>query len=143
MALDETQRFYFRITVIIALCTLIITFSFLGVLAFIAGEPEAPLARLPWYLVIGAAAFVASIVLLEQMGGRSRDTLVTATVNGVFVIIIATLSVEGFLYTVRNPEEVFVSQLVLYFIAAGLAGTGVAYWALRHWREYTVSGDRL
>ena len=144
MATDgDNQRFYLRISVIIAFCTIVLTFSFVGVLAFVSGEPETPLARLPWYLVVGAAAFVASIVMLEEVGGRGRDVLVTATVNGIFLMVIATLSVEGMLFTIQNPDEVFVSQLVLYFLAAGLAGTGIAYWALHHWREFTAQGDRL
>lgn len=141
--MEDTRRFYLRISAIIAVSTVVLTFSFVGVLAFISGEPEIPLARLPWYLVVGAAAFVASIVMLEEVGGRGRDVIVTAAVNGVFLMIIAALCVEGILFTIRNPEDVFVSQLVLYFLAAGLAGTGIAYWALHHWREYTTPGERL
>lgn len=140
--LSPRQRFYLRISGIIVACTLVLTFSFIGVLAFVSGDQVTPLARLPWYLVVGAAGFVATIVLLEEIGGRGRDVIVTATVNGLFVTILAALAVEGVLYTVRNPEEVFVSQLVLYFIAAGLVGTGVAYWGLNHWREYSNTERR-
>ncbi len=142
-AIADTHRVYLRISGVIALCTLILTFSFLGILAFISGDFETPLVRLPWYLLVGAAGFVASIVLLEQVGGQGVDVIVTATVNGIFVMLIAALSVEGILYTIRNPADVFVSQLVLYFVAAGLIGTGIAYWALRHWREFTRKRDRL
>lgn len=142
-AIVDTHRFYLRISGIIVLCTLVLTFSFLGVLAFVSGDFETPLVRLPWYLLVGAAGFVASIVLLEQVGGQGIDVIVTASVNGAFAMIIAALTVEGILFTVRNPGDVFVSQLVLYFLAAGLAGTGIAYWALRHWREFTRTGDRL
>ena len=43
---------------------------------------------------------------------------------------------EGVLFAFRNPELVFVSQLVYYFIAAALIGTGIGYWGVRHWREF-------
>lgn len=141
--MDDGRRVYVRISGVIVLCTLVLTFAFLGVLAFVSGDFETPLVRLPWYLVVGAAGFVGSIVLLEQVGGQGLDVIVTAAVNGAFLMIIAALTVEGILFTIRNPSDVFVSQLLLYFVAAGLVGTGIAYWALRHWREFTRTGDRL
>ena len=142
-SLEPVSRFYLRISGIILLCTLVLTFSFIGILAFVAGEPETPLRRLPWYLVVGGVGFVATIVLLEQVGGRGREVLLTAIVNGIVLMLLASLTVEGVLYTIANPEQVFVSQIVLYFLAAGLVGTGIAYWALHHWREFSTSGDRL
>ena len=142
-AIGDTQRVYVRISSVILLCTLILTFSFLGILAIISGDFDTSLVRLPWYLLAGAAGFVASVVLLEQVGSQGVDVIATAAVNGLFVMIVAALTVEGIIFTLQNPSDVFVSQLVLYFVAAGLVGTGIAYWALRHWREFTHSDSQL
>jgi high-affinity Fe2+/Pb2+ permease len=62
---------------------------------------------------------------------------VTTAAIAVAVFVTVTLSGEGLVYAAANPAEVLVSRTLLYFLAAGLVGTGVAYWALRHWREFT------
>ncbi len=135
---------YARITVVIACCTLLLTFSFVGLLAIVSGTADAVTARLPWYLVVGALAFVATIVLLELYGATGREIIITASFTGAWAVVLVGLGVEGVRYTINHPEEVFVSRLVLYFLAAGLLGTGIAYWALHHWREFTTqSGQRL
>ena len=133
----DRRRFYTRISLVMAACTLVLTFSFIGILAVIAGEVSAPAGRLPWYLVLAAMAFVATIVILEVYGATGREIIVTASITGIWAFVVVTLSVEGIIYTINNPEEVFVSQLVLYFLAAGMLGSGIAYWALHHWREFT------
>lgn len=135
---------YVRISLVIAGCTLLLTFSFVGLLAIASGATDAVSTRLPWYLVVGALAFVATIVLLELYGATGREIIVTASFTGAWALVLVGLSVEGVRYTVTHPEEVFVSRLVLYFLAAGLLGTGIAYWALHHWREFTTqSSGRL
>ncbi len=137
------RTFYTRITIIIAACTVILTFSLLGVLAIVSGEMTATSDRLPWYLVVGALAFVASIVLLEGHGATGREIIVTASITAIWSFVLIALAIEGLRFTIEQPEEVFVSRTLLYFLAAALMGTGVAYWALHHWREFTGRGDRL
>ena len=143
------ERFFARVFAIMIACTLVLTSSFVGILALISGEIEAPLGRAPWYLVFGAMIFVVTIVVLEAYGANGTEIIVTATVNGVLGVIIAGLTVEGILYVWQNPGDVIVSQLVIYFLAAGLLGSGIAYWALHHWREFAGNrgksphGDRL
>ncbi len=139
-ARTDRQSFYTRISIVMAACTLVLTFSFIGILAIVAGEMSQPTRRLPWYLVLAAGAFVATIIILEAYGATGREIIVTATITTIWAFLIVTLSVEGIIYTIRHPEEVFVSQLVLYFLAAGLLGSGIAYWALHHWREFTGRG---
>lgn len=135
--------FYTRITLIIAACTVILTFSLLGILAIVSGEMTATSNRLPWYLVVGALAFVASIVLLEGHGATGREIIVTASITAIWSFVLIALAIEGLRFTIQEPEEVFVSRTLLYFLAAALLGTGVAYWALHHWREFTGRADRL
>lgn len=137
------RSFYTRITVIIAACTVILTFSLLGILAIVSGDLTATSDRLPWYLVVGALAFVASIVLLEGHGATGREIIVTASITAIWSFVLIALAIEGLRFTVQQPEEVFVSRTLLYFLAAALMGTGVAYWALHHWREFTGRADRL
>lgn len=139
MMAGDPQRgqFYARISLVMGVCTLVLTFSFIGILALLAGEVDAPGSRIPWYLVLSALAFVATIVLLEAAGTPGREIIVTATVVAVWAFLILALSVEGIIFTISNPQDVFVSQLVVYFLAAALLATGIAYWALLHWREFT------
>lgn len=128
---------YTRISAGIAACTVVLTASFLGVVAIMSRDITGFQSRIPWYLLLGAVVFVAAIVLLEDHGADGREILLTAVVSGVTGLVVGVLSVEGVIFTVRYPEEVFVSRLVVYFLAAGLIGTGIAYWSLRHWREFT------
>ena len=133
----EEVGFYTRISIVIVICTIVLTASFLGVLALLSREIAGFPARIPWYLLATAIVFVATIVVLENAGADGREILATSVVVAVIGFILTSLSVEGLIYTIRFPEEVFVSRLVVYFLSAGLIGTGLAYWALEHWREFT------
>lgn len=133
----DRGRFYTRISLVMATCTVVLTFSFIGIVAVVSGEMTNPTSRLPWYIVLSAMAFVATIVLLEGYGVAGREIIVTATIVGLWALLIVALSTEGVIYTINHPEDVFVSRMVLYFLAAGLLGSGIAYWALHHWREFT------
>ena len=139
---EDRQQFFVRIAVIMGTCTLLLTFSFVGILAIISGDLSEPTSRLPWYLVVAALAFVAVIVLLEVYGATGREIIISALMTGVWGFIVTALSVEGVIYAISHPQEVFTSQLVLYFLAAAMLGTGIAYWALHHWREFTGQSNR-
>lgn len=134
------RSFFLRVGGLIVVCTLLLTASFVGVLALLSGDLTNYQTRVPWYLVVGAIVFVGTIVLLEENGARGRPILATAILTAVVMFALVALGVEGLLFTLENPEAVFVSQLVLYFFAAGLIGTGMGYWGLRHWREFSTSG---
>lgn len=133
----NTQDFYVRISLIIVACTLLLTASFIGILSLISGEVAGVGDRIPWYLVVSAIGFVTAIVILEGHGASGQEIIATAIIVSVVLFILFALSVEGMIYATRFPEEVFVSQLVVYFLAAGLIGAGLGYWSLQHWREFT------
>lgn len=137
------QGFYVRALLLIGGCTILLTASFIGVLAFLSGEVQAASSRIPWYLVIAALIFVATIILLEEGGDDGSTIIIAALLFSVLGFILVSLAVEGVFFAVSYPELVFVSQLVLYFFAAGLIGTGVGYWALNHWREFSNSSGAL
>lgn len=131
------RGFVGRAVIVIGVSTFVLTSAFLGVLSLMTGGVIEVGTRLPFYLVVAGAVFVGTVVLLEEHGAEAEVILMTAVVTGVLALAAVSLGVEGVVFAVNNPERVFVSQLVLYFIAAALIGTGLAYWGINHWREFT------
>lgn len=131
------RGFVGRAVLVIGVSTFVLTTAFLGVLSLMTGGVVEVGTRLPFYLVVAGAVFVGTVVLLEEHGAEAEVILLTAVITGVLALAAVSLGVEGVMFAVDNPERVFVSQLVLYLIAAGLIGTGLAYWGINHWREFT------
>lgn len=132
-----------RLAALVAAGTVVLTASFVGLVALVNGGTPGFDARLPVYVLAMAVAFVGGLVLVEtRYGGRADGsaTLVTTAAIAVAVFALVSLSGEGLVYAAENPQEVLVSRTLLYFLAAGLVGTGIAYWALQHWREFTGEG---
>lgn len=137
---DRSGRVFFaRVSALIGISTVILTASFVGILAFLSGAEYIPQlrSRLPWYILIAAVGFVGTIILLEANDAPGRVIIVTATISTLVTVVLVPLAVEGVLFALRNPDEVFVSQLFLYLLAGGLIGTGIGYWGINHWREFT------
>lgn len=134
-----------RLGLVVLASTLVLTAAFVGVLALVGGGNDGFGGRLPAYVLVMAVAFVGFVVLAEQRGGsRSLDgrrVIVTAGGFALSILVTVALSGEGIVYVVRNPDGVVASEVFLYFLAAGLIGTGLGYWGLRHWREF--AGLRL
>jgi len=137
MASDSQRRFFKRVSVIMICCTILLTASFIGVLAFLAGEIRGIETRVPWYILAGAITFVSTVVLLEAYEASGQTIILTASIVGGLAMILIPLGVEGLIYALRYPQEIFVSQMILYFLAASLIGSGIGYWGLNHWREFT------
>jgi hypothetical protein len=125
---------------LVAVCTLVLTASFVGLLALVAGRATGVSARLPLYVLGMAAAFVGAILWFESRSFDGRTTLATAGTVGFGTFVLALLGAEGVVYTLTNPGEVVASQLVFYFLAAGMIATGLGYWAVHHWQELSVEG---
>ena len=124
---------------LIAVSTLLLTAAFLGVLAIVTdgGNPGIE-NRAPVYLLLAAAVFVTFIVLLEQRDLDGRTVLVSTTSISVATGALVWLVGEGLMYLYFNHENVIASQLIVYLVAAAVACTGLFYWTLNHWREFTV-----
>lgn len=131
------RRFFKRVGALIVVSTGLLTASFVGVLAFAEGGIIGVEGRIPWYLVVGALTFVSTIVLLEAYGADGRVIMLTSVIMTTIALVFVPLAVEGLLFATKRPAAVIGSQLVLYFFAAGLIGTGLGYWGLKHWREFT------
>lgn len=141
MDLGDTSEFFLRIGSIIAVFTLVLTASFVGILAVLSGQMQAYEGRIPWYLVGAALTFVSVIILLEVNKAPGQTIIVTAVVVGAITFLGLFLSVEGFAFAIHNPEIIILEQLGLYFFAAALVATGIGYWGLKHWREFTEERD--
>lgn len=129
-----------RAGVAVFLSTIVLTMSFIGILALLRADYTAVDGRLPFYLIVTGVVFVATILVLEYYGTRGQVIILTATVIGALSFVASLLSVEGVVYTIEHPERVIVDQLVYYFVAAGLICTGLGFWAVNHWREYVAPG---
>lgn len=122
---------------IVGCSSLLLTASFVGVLAIVSGNVGDIGSRIPAYLIVMAIAFVVTVVALERKEIDGRLILMTTVVVSGMAFLFSLLAVEGVFYTVRDPTAVFNTQLVYYLLAAGLVATGLGYWSLNHWREFT------
>ena len=124
-----------RVALLIASWTLLLTASFVGLIAAISGEIQGFESRLHWYFGVTAVVFVATILLLELNDVDGKTIIIPAVMTGLLSFTLFFLAAEGVLFTMKNPEIVAVSRLVI-FLSAALVATGLTYWALRHWREF-------
>lgn len=146
MATEDRTLYGAKMAGLAAASTIVITASFVGVLALFEGEFSSLDGRIPWYLVACSLVFLATIFLLEEHGSDGAEIIAVTAVVTALSFVLIVLSVEGVNYARTNPDDVFVDQLVLYFLAAGMFGTGIGYWGIRHWREFTRGpggNDRL
>ncbi len=115
--------------------SLVLTASFVGVLGLSSGELTDSLSRLPFYSLGLAIVFVTAIFSLIRYDADGITAMVGAVGIAIVGFILVALTGEGVLYAVRFPGRVFGSQLLLYFLAAGLIGTGLGYWLVSFWRD--------
>lgn len=133
------QREYLaRTSLLVAVFTVILTTNFVGTMAILTDEAAAVATRLPYYVLLAAIVFVATILLLEEGRYDGRSVLTAAITAGVLGFVFISLGGEGVVYAIRNPGEILTSQLLIYFIAAAVIATGLGYWGLRHWREFAA-----
>lgn len=121
---------------VVVASTLALTASFVGVVAFLAGETAGVAGRLPFYVLAMAAAFAGTVFALDDPDADGNRVITATAGVAVVTFLVVTLGVEGLFFAVRHPGRVLASNLVVYFAAAGLICTGLAFWALRHWREF-------
>ena len=139
--MDPDRERAARLCGVVLASTLLLTVAFVGVLALVSGGNDGVAGRLPVYVLAMAVAFVGAVVAIEGgLGQRSRvaggRVVLTAGAVALAVLVAVGLSGEGVVYALRNPDGVVASEVFLYFLAAGLIGTGLGYWGLHHWREF-------
>lgn len=126
-----------RTVILVAIFTVVLTTNFIGIMSFITEGAPGATGRLPMYVLATSVVFVASIILLELSEYDGRSVLTASLTAGILGFVFITLGGEGLVYAWRDPDDVITSQLLVYFVAAAVIGTGLGYWALRHWREFT------
>lgn len=127
-----------RAGALVTSCTIILTASFVGLVALLSGRAPGVSVRLPLYVLGLAAAFVAAILALENRGHDGWTVLHLAATISVYGFILAVLGGEGVMFIVRHPGELVASQLLFYFLAAGMIATGFGYWGIHHYGELPV-----
>lgn len=125
---------------IVAASTLSVTSAIIGVVAVVNGDAVHIEDRIPFYVFFTALVFTALVFLLERNLDDGRRILTLSFALAALAFVLALLGVEGVTYAIDNQDQVL-SNITLYFLSAGLACTGIVYWAVNHWREF-VSGSR-
>ena len=136
---DPDPNVYGRLGALVLACTTALTLSFVGLVALATGSAGDVGGRVPFYVLGTSAAFVAAILGVDGPRRDGRAVLVAAGAIAGATFVLLSLGAEGLLYAARHPEAVLVSRSGLYLVAAGLIGTGVGYWGLRHWRELATT----
>lgn len=129
-----------RLAALVAVGAVVLTASFVGLVALVNGGTPGFDARLPVYVLAMAVAFVGGLLLVEtRYEGRADGSAILVTTAAIAIAVFAVVSLSGerLVYAAANPQEVLVSRTLLYLLADGLVVTGIAYWALQHWREFT------
>ncbi|MDZ7701984.1 MAG: hypothetical protein U5J98_07890 [Halobacteriales archaeon] len=132
---DRDPSPYGRLGLLVVACTAALTLAFVGVVSLATGDAGNVGGRVPFYVLGTALAFVGSILVVDGPRRDGRTVLAVAGAVAGVTFILLSLGAEGLRYAVVHPENVLVTSSGLYLVAAGLIGTGVGYWALRHWRE--------
>ncbi|MDY6819090.1 MAG: hypothetical protein SVG88_10555 [Halobacteriales archaeon] len=136
------RQFIHQVGAFVIVCTLVLTFSFFGLLALTTGASADIGTRLPFYVFGMAVVFVAGIVGLDQGKYEGREIIVAATGVAIGSFIVFTLGGEGVVLAMRQPGTVFSIQRFLYLLAAGLMATGLGYWVVRN-RQAVLSSRRI
>ncbi|GAB3027245.1 hypothetical protein [Natronobiforma cellulositropha] len=132
-----TARVPVRVVGAVVGVTVVLTAAMVGVVALISSETSAISGRLPYYALVAAVAFVATLWRLDDDSVDGMTVLIASGGIALASGVLVALAVEGAIFGVTNPEQVVATQLVVYFVAAGLVCTGLGMWSLRHWREFT------
>lgn len=132
-----TSSSFVRQTILFVLVSsLVLTISFVGALGLLAGALSNTQSRLPVYVLGTALVFVGVMFGLIRYDADGVTAMFGTVGLSVVGFVLLGLSGEGIVYALRYPGRVFGSQLLLYFLAAGLIGTGLGYWVISYWREF-------
>lgn len=134
---SNTREYIARTSALVAVFTVVLTTNFVGIMSILTGEASGTTARLPGYVLLTAVIFVAVILTMEAAEADGHLVIRAAIVSGLLGFVLVVFGGEGLIFAIEQPEEVFDSQLLLYFVSAAVIATGLGYWGLRHWREFS------
>lgn len=133
------REYLIQAITVVGVSTLVLTASFVGILALMSGRLGVAGERLPWYALAMGVAFVSAVLGLSHQEADAETVLLASSGLGVITLVMSLLAVEGVMYAITAPEKVFASHLVVYFLAAGLIATGLTFWLVTYWREFIGS----
>jgi len=122
-----------RTGLLVGCCTTVLTAAFVGVVALVSGAGGVG-SRLQFYILAGAVAFVASLLVLEESKYEGGGVMLGAVATGFVGFVAVGLSTEGVRYALARPDAVLASSLLVYLVAAALVASGLGYWSVRNWR---------
>jgi len=125
------------VVAVVGASTVLLSLCFFGVVALVDKAPGTA-GRLPYYILGGSLAFVASLLGLEGTLRDGERIFATAVTIGLAAAVAFGLSIEGVRYAIQQPELLVSSALLPYVVAAGLIATGIGFWGVNHWRELTA-----
>lgn len=137
MATDrfETETLV-RAGVVVGISTVVVTAAFIGIVALATGDASGVTDRLPFYVLVMAVVFTAFVFLIDARAPDGSTVIISSTGVALLGFLLVLLAGEGVVFLVDQPDQLLASQLIVYLVSAGLVCTGLAYWGLRHWREF-------
>lgn len=127
-----------RAVALVGLSTAVVTAAFIGIVALASGDAADVTDRLPFYVLVMAVVFTVFVFLIDARASDGGTVIVSSIGVALLGFLVVFLSGEGVVFLVNNPDALLASQLIVYLVSAGLVCTGLAYWALRHWREFVT-----
>ncbi|MDX1746150.1 MAG: hypothetical protein R3324_09455 [Halobacteriales archaeon] len=125
-----------RAVAIVAVSTAVVTAAFIGIVALFTGDAVNVTDRLPIYVLVMAVVFTAFVFLIDSRATDGTTVIISSVGVGLLGFLVVLLAGEGAVFLLREPDALLASQLIVYLVSAGLVCTGLAYWGLRHWREF-------
>lgn len=137
---STTREYIARTSAIVAAFTVILTVNFVGIMSIITGDASGTTGRFPVYVFLTAIVFVAVILIMEAAEADGHLVIRAAIVSGLLGFVLIVFGGEGLIFAFEHPDQVFDTRLILYFLSAAVIATGLGYWGLRHWREFSRPG---
>ncbi len=120
----------------VTLFTLIFALATVGLIGLVNGENVGSEQRLGVYVLFSSVLFITTIYSIEKTGRRNAFEVIKVVMAiTILGFVLASLSGEGLVRVMQGTE--YTLQIYLYLITGGLVCSGVGYWAIRHWKEYT------
>jgi hypothetical protein len=125
-----------RAAALVGVSTAVLTAAFIGIVALATGEVAGLSDRLPFYVLLMAVVFTSFVFLIDARASDGGTVIISSIGVAILGFVLVLLAGEGVVLLVTQPDQLLASQLLIYLVSAGLVCTGLAYWGLRHWREF-------
>lgn len=136
-----TREYFARTSALVVVFTIFLTTNFVGIMAIVTEGTTGTMDRFPWYVFLTAVIFVSVILIMEAADSDGHMVIRAAVTASLLGFVLVIFGGEGIIYAVERPDEVFNSRLLLYFLSAAVIATGLGYWGLRHWREFSKAAS--